>query len=281
MRLRNAVQTLAATGLLVATAALPAGCSESPSRAAASGHGAVGQATKPTSVGAAHPGSTDGITYMTEEYPPINFVQDGKLTGLSVETLRLVWKEMGRKPQPIEVLPWARAMKRLETEPNTVLFGASWSLERAQRFKWVKPFHSDSLVLLARKNSDATVASPAELGAYKVTTLIDDIAEQMLLKKGAPTSSLERTTQYSSCLQMLAKGRVDFAAVSMRALDRWLANAGLEMDEFKVVLEFHRSVGGYMFSQGTPDETIEEFQVALDKVRQTDAYAEVFERFMK
>ena len=45
---------------------------------------------------------------MTEEYPPFNFMEEGKLTGLSTEVVQQLAKKIGH-PEKIEMLPWARA----------------------------------------------------------------------------------------------------------------------------------------------------------------------------
>jgi len=45
---------------------------------------------------------------MTEEYPPFNYSDGGKLSGLAVEVMQAMVKKLGH-PEDIEMLPWARA----------------------------------------------------------------------------------------------------------------------------------------------------------------------------
>ncbi len=52
--------------------------------------------------------SAESFSIMTEEYPPFNYTEDGKLTGLSSEVMAELIKRIGH-PNNIKVLPWARA----------------------------------------------------------------------------------------------------------------------------------------------------------------------------
>lgn len=48
------------------------------------------------------------LTFFSEIYPPATFYQDGQLTGVSVEALRLIWQSLGEPPADINIVPWAR-----------------------------------------------------------------------------------------------------------------------------------------------------------------------------
>ena len=96
--------------------------------------------------------TADDLIYLTENFPPHNFEQDGHLMGASIEILQLIWEQIGssRSVRDIRLMPWARAIKRLENEPNIVLFGMGYSLERSKKFHWVGPYYEHSLSLIAK-----------------------------------------------------------------------------------------------------------------------------------
>ena len=47
------------------------------------------------------------LIYLTENFPPFNYIENDELKGFSVELLKLIWKELGVKPQKIEIYPWS------------------------------------------------------------------------------------------------------------------------------------------------------------------------------
>ena len=52
------------------------------------------------------------LTWMTEEYAPYNFTENGQLKGVAVDVLLEVWKRVGiqKTAKDISVYPWARGV---------------------------------------------------------------------------------------------------------------------------------------------------------------------------
>src|SRR5262252_10550086 len=66
-------------------------------------------------------GSAHALRMLTEENPPLNFTQNGKLTGVSAEVVA----EMGRRakiPMSFETLAWDKAYLRAQSESDVCLF---------------------------------------------------------------------------------------------------------------------------------------------------------------
>ena len=49
------------------------------------------------------------LTILTENLPPLNYVENGKLVGSSVEIVEEIQRRVG-SVEPIQVYPWARKM---------------------------------------------------------------------------------------------------------------------------------------------------------------------------
>ena len=43
--------------------------------------------------------SARDLTYITEQFPPYNYQEDGKLQGISVDLLEMAWTENGRRSE--------------------------------------------------------------------------------------------------------------------------------------------------------------------------------------
>ena len=72
------------------------------------------------------------LTILTENLPPLNYVEDGVLVGPSVEIVRAIQQKIG-STEPIQVYPWARAYKMAEEEENVILFGMTYTKEVSYR----------------------------------------------------------------------------------------------------------------------------------------------------
>ena len=84
------------------------------------------------------PPLSDNMTILTENLPPLNYVEDGLLVGPSVEIVREIQRRVGSN-EPIEVYPWARAYKMALEEENVVLFSMTHTKDRLDKFKWIGP----------------------------------------------------------------------------------------------------------------------------------------------
>ncbi|MCY1403746.1 putative amino-acid-binding protein YxeM [compost metagenome] len=98
------------------------------------------------------------------EFPGLYVLRaDGQISGLGVDVLRAVAKELGDQVR-FEVYPWARAQKLVEEGRADILVGPYRTAARERRFQFAEPgFYRDRVVFYARRdaasNWDGTLAS--------------------------------------------------------------------------------------------------------------------------
>ena len=107
--------------------------------------------------------SHPNLNFYTEVYPPSSFYQQGKLTGISIEALQLMWQKLGYPAQPIQVVPWARGYRSLQNEGNAVLFATSRYHAREHLFQWVGPIFTARYILVANNTLADIELSDIEL----------------------------------------------------------------------------------------------------------------------
>jgi polar amino acid transport system substrate-binding protein len=71
------------------------------------------------------PSAIKNITFYTEIYPPANYLIDDELKGISVDTLKAMWKNLDIPEQEVLLVPWARGYKFILAKNNTALFTMS------------------------------------------------------------------------------------------------------------------------------------------------------------
>ncbi len=68
----------------------------------------------------AHSVSAQTLTVVTEQYPPYNYEENGKVKGVSTEVVEEVLREAGIDFS-IKVYPWTRALKMAEEQENVLI----------------------------------------------------------------------------------------------------------------------------------------------------------------
>ena len=74
------------------------------------------------------------LTILTENLPPLNYLEGGVLVGPSVDIVREIQKRVESHEQ-IKVYPWARAYKMALEDENVILFGMTHTNVREDIFK--------------------------------------------------------------------------------------------------------------------------------------------------
>ena len=98
------------------------------------------------------------LTILTENLPPLNYVEGGILVGPSVEIVKEIQRRVGSFEQ-IQVYPWARAYKMALEKENVILFGMTYTKVRQDKFIWVGPLATKRDILVAKKESGIKINS--------------------------------------------------------------------------------------------------------------------------
>ncbi len=206
------------------------------------------------------------LKYVTEIYPPFNFIENGKLKGIAVDFLKEIWSEIGVAEQKIEVLPWARAYKMVQMKKNTVLFSTTRSAAREPLFKWAGPIKSNPIGLIARKDSNIKVSSLADLKRYRLGTIRDDFCENVLQEKGFNINTLDRVSKLSTNLKKLQNKRIDLVVNSVEGTFIALEKEGYNPDDYVAVGLLSDVPLSYAFHKDVPQELVDKFQLAIDSL---------------
>lgn len=215
----------------------------------------------------ARPSKSPSLQYLCEDIPPSNYVLDGRLTGISVDLLRSMWKAMGVAPSEIKVVPWARGYDAALTKPGYVLFSMSRTRERDSLFKWVGPIFTVRNVLLARAGRRGLPGTLAQAKGLRIGTIKGDVVESFLLGAGFDPTRIEGVSSLAQNFEKLRRGRVDLLAHSENTLMEFLRTTKEDPDDYVVVLEISRTANYYAFHRQVPDSVVNRFQRALEGLR--------------
>lgn len=223
--------------------------------------------------------SAEDLTYYTEDYPPYNYEKNGELTGISVDTLKLVWEEMGVAPRKINLVPWARGYNKLKKASGTCLFATTRTPERENLFKWACPVAAGSRnVLIAKKDRNISIDSIEDANQFKVGAIRDDVAEQLFLSEGGNKSKLESVAKMETNLKKLEADRIDLIAYAEKSVFKFIEEKGYDPDQYETVFLLKELPLCLAFHKDTPDELVKTFRNALGKVVETEEYQKILEK---
>ena len=204
------------------------------------------------------------LTILTENLPPLNYVENGVLVGPSVEIVQEIQKRVN-SDVPIQVYPWARAYKRVLEEENVILFGMTFTQDRKPKFKWVGPLASKRDILVARKDAGLRINSLEDARKVKrIGTLRDDTREILLKRHGF--SNLESVSDEQLNAKKLALGRIDLWAYKIPGLRTVCDLAGVDHTQFVEVMHLRDTKLMIAFSKKTSDAIVRQWQAAFDEI---------------
>ena len=207
---------------------------------------------------------SEELQILTENLPPLNYLQDGVLVGPSVDTVREIQRRVGSHEQ-IKVYPWARAYKMALEDENVVLFGTTYTKERHHKFKWVGPLAIKRDILVAKKGSGIKINNLEDAKKVKrIGTLRDDTRERLLKKHGF--TNLEPVSDEQKNAKKLALGRIDLWTYKIPGLRTVCDLAGVDYNEFEEVYHLREIELMIAFSKKTSDSILEKWKHAFDEM---------------
>jgi len=215
-------------------------------------------------------GQLSTLDYFTEEYPPYNFKNDqGQLVGIAVDILEKTLNEMGvaKTSSDFKVVPWARGYKLTQTAGlKNVLFSTTRTEERETLFKWAGPIANTVIVVYAPQDKAITLNQDSDLKNYTFAAIRGDIGGLLLGYKGVPESKIFNSAKFKQVLQVVTAGRADMLAYEQNVAAWLMKKNGFQPSNFKVTYVLKESQLYYAFNLSVDDQTISEFQQALDKI---------------
>lgn len=216
-----------------------------------------------------HITSAKNLTYITEQYPPFNFQENGKLQGISIDLLEKMWERMGvdLNRSVIKILPWTEGYQKVLDEKDTVLFAMARSPQREQLFKWAGGIGPFRTVIFAKKDRNIRIVSPEDLKKFKIGAIRDDNAIQMLSDKGVNKEDLIIENTSTPIIDMLENGSLDAWAHGEIAGIWLIQQSGNNASDFALPYVIGQTDAYYGFNKETPDTIVQSFQNAIDNIK--------------
>jgi len=113
------------------------------------------------------------LTLLTEENPPFNYTEKGKLIGAATEIV-LDMATRASVPVKTDVVPWDRAYVRAQGERDTCLFSTARLENRERLFLWLGPIATNVWAVYGKSDFAPTIRTVKDLSLYRIGTVLRD-----------------------------------------------------------------------------------------------------------
>jgi len=215
---------------------------------------------------------------VTEEYPPVTFMQAGKPSGFVTDIVREIARRQG-VADDIRLTAWKNAYGMALLHPNVVVFSAERTPERENLVRWVGPVGTNTAMLYARKGTGIRIASLAEakqLGAIATTT--NWFTEQHLRREGF--TNLVSSPDPRANVRQLMNGEVQLSIFTDLTIPQIAREAGYTVDDLEPVFPVSQTDFYIAISKGTPNDVVTAWQATLDEMKQDGSFEAIYRRYL-
>jgi len=235
------------------------------------------------------------LQVVTEEWKPYNYKENGEVTGMSTEVVKATLEKAGISYK-IDVLPWARALKKARNEPNVLIYTIVRNKAREKKFKWIGPLFStdnegDSTMSLYRLKDRKDIVSKDLKGVikYKIGVVRgNDLSsfKKAGLKEG---KQLFPVAEEVTNIKKLFKGRIDLISGSNNYLQGHfdkIKDPGISIDKIEAVCPItaasepsKETLVCMAFGMSTPDDVVEKVRAAFEAIKAEGKIQPIIEKF--
>ena len=219
------------------------------------------------------------LLVVTENFPPFNYEESGKIVGSSAEKIHAMFEAASRFPK-IHVYPWSKSYHLALTRPNVLIFSLARTEEREDKFIWLgKLANSNSYIYQLKGNKNVEEKLPInnyedlKQSALSIAVTRNDVRHNLLIDKGFKVGlHLNISSQQDICLNKILKKEVDLWAVPEATMNYIARKAGIENPEsyLSSVLEMTeiQSQIYVAMSLGSDPRLVNQFKSALETAEQ-------------
>lgn len=219
------------------------------------------------------------IEFMTHFMRPFTWKEEGKYKGFAVEIVREMMKSMNH-PENFEMYPFIRGLKTVQSEPNRAFFIAARRPEREKTVKWVGPLVTNGVYFYKKKGSSVKLDSLEDLWNLITIGVGNGVADDTFLRSKGFTN-LYRVNNAQQLVQMLVAGKIDATPIGELVMREMAKDAGIDPNKIeRTAIKLYDSVVYLVFSKNVSDEVVKQWQQALDKLKASGKYQEIYQNFI-
>jgi polar amino acid transport system substrate-binding protein len=219
------------------------------------------------------------LKLLTEENPPLNYTEKGKLTGMATEVVQEIGKR-AKMTLDFEVMPWDKAYEKAQADKETCLYATARLSNRENAFKWVGPIATNKWALYALPGFTGKIASLKDARVYRVGGVEDD-AKTEYLKQSGITNVVEEKDDARNPSKLTLNRK------EAQKIDLWITSAAsaksvaakAKVPEIKQVYLVREQESFLACSPRTQPATLKALSSALESMKKDGSYDKIIKSY--
>ena len=220
------------------------------------------------------------IRVVTEEYPPYNYSENGKVIGFCTEVVEEVLKR-AHLDFSIHSYPGSKSYTMAQSEPNMLIYSIRRNGERESLFKWVGVIAKTEVYFFKLKSRrDIEIKTFDDIKKYKIGAVRDDFRAQWLIKQGL-ANQLDLVLDDRHNMRKLFDHKIDIFPVGEFGAYHIAHQEGYAFNDLEKTLYVKDlSVDLHMaFSNQTSDSIVEKCTKALFEMKNDGTYEKIASKY--
>ena len=219
------------------------------------------------------------ITFLTHFIRPFTYQENGEFKGFAVELVKEMMK-ITQYPRHFQMYPFKRALAVVQNNPDYALFIVAKRPDRENTLKWVGPLISNGVYFYKKKTASIKIHN------------LDDARNARLIGVGRGNSdhkylhslgfnNLHPTNNQMQSVQMLITDRVTLIPIGEMVMPEMAKHANIDpMLIERTEVKLYETELYLVFSKNIADDRIEQWQQALDQLKMSGKYQEIFNKYI-
>jgi len=146
----------------------------------------------------------------TDDYPPLNFMRDGKLVGIEVDNAREIGQMLGREVKSV-VLPFSELMSALKAgKIDVVMAGVSITPEREREVLFIQPFMEVGQMAIILADKAVNFANPRSVYRAGIRIGVEpNTTGERFVRERVGTAKVQYYDNSEAAFQALRTDQVD------------------------------------------------------------------------
>ncbi|RJP77464.1 MAG: hypothetical protein C4522_15215 [Desulfobacteraceae bacterium] len=226
------------------------------------------------------------LQIVSTEEAPLQYTENYQIKGVAADILYELLKETGYEGTKIRMYPWARAYDIASKDENTMILTISRNEQRENLFHWTCPlFETGYTVYKLKSRKDISVNSLEDIRKYRLGLWRDDARHHFFESRGFTNIDLVSYDELN--IKKLLNGRIDlYVGDSISFAHQMKKTWGFTQEEFDQlepvyeIKEVHARL--YIaFSLKTDEAVRNKFALALEKIKESGKFQEIFHQYVQ
>lgn len=222
------------------------------------------------------------IKLYTEDFPPYQINENGKLSGIAIDIVNEIKKRV-KDNVTIELSDWNSSFNKALNDKNSGLFSTGRTPERENLFKWVGPIGKTRYIFFTNSQNDYYIGNPneAETKAKYILVSNNDVSHQILNNLGIKNLKVSQDKSNKENIQSIANDKSVIWASDYYSGIYKIRKLGLE-NKIKPMMynrPFIATTLNIAFNKNSDEKVIETWTQALKEIVDDGTYAKIMQKY--